>query len=529
MFCDSYVTRARCAGAAFVCVMLVAGCGTDANSGELSVPALASDGNAGASGALSGQAGSTGASTSAGVSGSLAAGQAAPNMGPTAGIVSTAAGSGGAAGMMHDAGAAGASGAGAAGMSAAEMHCLLHADVDARDDQLTNDPLVKTVGVTKDLLVPQLVLDWMDENEFAQAHDGWHLVRKWDQSCRKSNATADTCVAAQTLVKQGLFRAPVQQGAPGDGYAFMLMHRHMIRMLKMSFPKHEALFAAFEHVPRTTNDAQNPTSWKSISWTADNIKGFDTLENIEQHLDQFATEDDLGQYIENTYKWTATQPQTPLNAPGSGLHGALHSQWSVNGSPANLIEQSVDVRNFTFWKLHGWIDDIWERYRKAKGLTEDDPKYQQALMDQCMEMYTLQPSHRKMSQMPGGGAAGSAPPAPETGYFAQNVRPFLDSTCAGCHSAIGPSAGMTLGGSGVSSVDVMKGLVGIKATNGQYSLIEPNHPESSWVYLKASGDVATVSCTNACDRETMPPSGSSLTAAQLGMLKQWITNGATDK
>ena len=66
-----------------------------------------------------------------------------------------------------------------------------------------------------------------------------------------------------------------RRGAPGDGYAFMVMHRHMIRMLKMSFPKHEALFSGFEHVPRTTNDAQNPTSWKAISWTADNIKGFD--------------------------------------------------------------------------------------------------------------------------------------------------------------------------------------------------------------------------------------------------------------
>jgi hypothetical protein len=88
---------------------------------------------------------------------------------------------------------------------------------------------------------------------------------------------------------------------------------------------------------------------------------------------------------------------------------------------------------------------------------------------------------------------------------------------------------MTLGGAGVSSVDVMKGIVSNKSTNGQYNLIEPNHPELSWVYLKASGDVASVSCTSACNRESMPPSGASLSAAQLGMLKQWIQNGATDK
>jgi hypothetical protein len=519
--------------------VLCSDCTSDAGRGDLATAASAASANNGAAGAAALQAGSLAPSMPAGASaasGMPSAGQTLPTAGSNSVQAGAAGGGGGAAGMMHDHGAGGvgtagmgAAGMGAAGMAAAEMHCLLHTDVDPRDDKLTNDPLTQTVGFSKDLLVPQLVLDWMDEHEFAQAHDGWHLVRKWDQSCRTSNATADTCAAAQTLVKQGLARAPIQQGAPGDGYAFMVMHRHMIRMLKMTFPKHEALFSGFEHVPRTTADAQNPTSWKTISWTADNIKGFDTLENIEQHLDQFPTEDDLGQYIENTYKWTAQSPTVAVNAPGSGLHGALHAQWSVNGSPANLIQQAVDVRNYTFWKLHGWIDNVWERYRKAKGLREDDPQYQKALMDQCMEMYTLQPSHRNMSQQPGTGSAGGAAPVPETGYFAKNVRPFLDSTCAGCHSPIGPSAGMTLGGSGVSSAEVMKGLVGVKSTNGQYNLIEPNHPEQSWVYLKASGDVATVSCTGTCNRESMPPSGTALSAAQLGMLKQWIQNGATDK
>ena len=88
---------------------------------------------------------------------------------------------------------------------------------------------------------------------------------------------------------------------------------------------------------------------------------------------------------------------------------------------------------------------------------------------------------------------------------------------------------MTLGGAGVTSAAVRAGLVSVKSTNNQYDLIEPSHPELSWVYLKASGQVTTVSCTSACNRETMPPSGASLTAAQLGMLQQWIQNGATDK
>ena len=412
-------------------------------------------------------------------------------------------------------------------MDAAADHCALHAEPDSRDAMLTGEPMMVTAGFSQDLLLPQIVLDWMDELQFAEAHDGWHLVRKWDQSCRQSNAPT-SCAAAQRLLDQGLERAPIQQGAPGDGVAFMMMHRHMIGMLKTAFPNHTKLFDGFVKVPKSKSDPENPHPWEDISWTSSNLYGFDVLENIEQHLDQFPTEDDLGQYIENTYRWTAQSPMSPTNERGSGLHGALHSQWSVNGSPANLIQQSVDVKNYAFWKLHGWIDTVWERYRKAKGLTEDEPAYQKLLMEQCMEMYMLQPRNRSGMQ-PGGatGSGGSGAMEPETGVFAETVRPFLDSTCAGCHSGLAPSAGMTLGGQGVSSAEIIDGLVGVKATNGEYNLIEPGNPDRSWVYLKASGQVATVTCSSACDRESMPPSGNGLTSAQLGTLRQWIQDGAT--
>jgi hypothetical protein len=449
--------------------------------------------------------------------------------------VASASGAGGAgtpAAHPHDpmAGNSGSVAAGHAG-SNAQHACPLHFAADPRDEQLPNEPLTQTVGLSKDLLVPQLVLNWMDENEFAQAHDGWHLARKWDQSCRKSNATEASCAAAQRLAAQGLTRAPIQQGAPGDGLAFMMMHRHMIVMLKETFPKHAALFDGFKHVPRTTSDAENITTWRRLSWTSDNIKGFDILDNIEKNVAMFASDDDLGQFIENTYRWTAQNPMNPANQAGAGLHGALHSQWAVSGSPANLIQQSVDVKNFMFWKLHGWIDQVWDRYRKAKNLTDDDPKYQQILLEQCLEMHALQPRNRGTSQTtPTNGAAGSGgATAPETGVFATSVRPLFDTTCAGCHSAIAPSAGMTLGGTGISSAEVRLGLVGVKANNGEYNLIEPGDPNKSWLYLKASGRATNATCTSNCDREPMPPSGVGLTADQLQTLSAWIVAGATDK
>lgn len=474
-----------------------------------------------------------------------------PNVGPQTAVGATqpaanapvtmaaaAAGTGapstGAAGAV--AGTAGAAAPGAAGHTSHEgatmphdSGCLWKVSVDPRDEMLTNDPLVWEGAGGNDLLVPQIVLDWMEENEFESSHDGWHLVRKWDQSCLQSNASASSCRAAKRLQDQGLERAPIQQGGPGDGLAFMAMHRHMIHMLKETFPKHTALFDGFKKVPRTTDDPENYAEGHRISWSSDNIKGFDILENIEDNLAMFANEDELGNYIENTYRWTPQTPMEPTNQPGSGLHGALHAQWAVSGSPGNLIEQAVDVRNYFFWKLHGWIDNVWERYRVAKGLTANDPDYVKIMREQCDEMWYLKKSNRNMPMQPTGTTSPGAPGAmggAETGYFATQVRPFLDASCGGCHSPIGPSAGVTLGGMGITSAELMEGLVGKKSTNGEYNLVEPGAPERSWVYLKASGESATVMCTSTCGRQKMPPSGDGLTATQLQALHKWIKDGA---
>jgi len=407
--------------------------------------------------------------------------------------------------------------------------CSYHGAPDARDDSIKDsNAVVTTVGTGKDTLLPEAVLAWMKEKEFAEAHDAWHLIRRWDQGCRKSNAPSAGCRSAESLTSKGLWRADIQQGGPGDGYAFMAMHRHMIHMLKQSFPKHQELFAGFKKVPRTKADPENPMTWRNVSWTSNNLTGFDTLENIEKNLDKFPTEDDLGRYFQVTFKWSAQRPNNPTNEPGAGLHGALHAQWSVSGSPANLIDQKVDVRNFIFWKLHGWADDVWERYRKAKGITEEDAQFKKVMLEQCLEMIALQPSTRGNGGSRDGGVAMPGG-AGETGVFAKQVRPILEEKCAGCHGESGGMAGLTLGGSGVASLDLLDGMVGAESTNGQYKLIEPGQPDKSWVYLKASGQSSTVACTGMCDREKMPPSGAGLTAAELTVLRDWITSGATEK
>ena len=66
----------------------------------------------------------------------------------------------------------------------------------------------------------------------------------------------------------------------------------------------------------------------------------------------------------------------------------------MSQSTADLGSTATSLRNATFWKLHGFIDDVWERYRTAKGMHDDDDDYMRVIDDECYGMYLLSPSHR---------------------------------------------------------------------------------------------------------------------------------------
>jgi hypothetical protein len=207
----------------------------------------------------------------------------------------------------------------------------------------------------------------------------------------------------------------------------------------------------------------------------------------------------------------------------SSIHGALHFKWVVNSSPYSLGKQTVNIDNYMFWKLHGWIDNIWERYRVAKGLPPDEPKLVDALMQQCREMHTLglvvDPSSRVVS---------TAPLPVEHGYFHENVRPILERVCSGCHSEASPEAGMSLGGH-ISSADVVKGLVNVQTVHGgQFFRVVPSDPDHSWLLLKVSDKASSAGCMGSfCNAQVMPPTGQvTLSATDLSTIRKWIQDGA---
>jgi cytochrome c553 len=300
----------------------------------------------------------------------------------------------------------------------------------------------------------------------------------------------------------------------------------MLRALREVFPKHRALFAGFQHVPLDQADAENPMPWRDIKWSAAQLTAIDRLEHIEAHLDEFPTEDALATYIQHPYHWTPTNPMVVNADPSSGFHDALHGQWSIMGSPALLGTNERNVDNLVFWRLHGWIDDIWERYREAAGIGEDEPTYRRELRAQCEEMHAL--DVRLLPQ-----AASSPPVAADggvtlgAGIFDQQLRPALAAKCGACHDAVAPNAGLILFDANASAATLLARIVSVSASHGDFALIEPGAPEKSWLYLKASGDAERATCTSVCNRQAMPPAGDKLSADELSALAQWIRAGAT--
>ena len=412
-------------------------------------PGASRDGGAGQRGSfcdcqLSGSAGaSAGSAGKAGVAGS------AP---PSAG--SPAAGSGGAPSATYD-------------------NCVDGELVDSRNPQLSGKPdQWKDSGGAIDLVLPKLVLGWMGERIWEQSHDAWHNIRR----C-KSTAVATPGGGGSNAIcsHTELIPAHAECSDAEDGYEFLLVHRHMLTALRQSFPQHADLFQGFPHFPYDATDV--PAEWQSrfgTGWSAAIIQTAKTLEDIENQLSQFPTEGDLGRFIQCG----------GMASGASSIHGALHfkSGWVVNSSPYSLGKQSVNIDNYMFWKLHGWIDEIWERYRVAKGLTPDDPKLKDGLTSQCREMHAL--SHAVSSS---DHADPNTPLPVEHGEFHEKVRPILEKTCASCHSETSPEAGMSLGGH-ISSADVVKGLVNVASMRGgQFQRVLPGNAQPELAVFESLG------------------------------------------
>jgi hypothetical protein len=490
--------------------------GKAGGSGGSAMGGLTSTGTPGSGGAGMGGAPGSGGATQPGSGGVNTAGTTNGSGGLS--VAGQGSGSGGqtAAGGKTAAGgsSSGGTASGTGGSTTHRDHCIDGYDPDPSDATMKDGFVEFTKSGQVDTIVQDGVISWMQKHVWEEAHFQWHNIRRCNGGMvdRTRAGGLDPC-------KQTSLVPTDQEGkTPGDGLQFLAMHRHMIQSLKQLFPKHTEQFEGWEHYPKKAEDV--PAPWRAgwQDWTGANATNFAIADDPASNISRWDSEGAFGQWLQTT----------------SGLHGALHFKWvRAQNSEHGLGNQFTNIDNYMFWKMHGWIDKVWDRYRAAKGKKPTDQDIKDAVLAQCRHMDAL-------AELVKPGVTGNpttCTPAPkQTGTFVTAIRPIFENNtnkCTGCHGPAGASAGLTLGGSDcVKSSDIVAALVNKPAsTGGQFKLIEPGNPDKSWLYLKVTNKAATAGCTptgtNLCTTDVMPQGGVvTLTQAEQDALKNWIMAGA---
>ncbi len=373
-----------------------------------------------------------------------------------------------------------------------------------------------TANGQTDATVQPEVIKWMEDNAWQEAHFVWHQVRRCGTGFGGGGAVIDPCKFPEMKPEQN------ECAGPQDGYEFLVMHRHMIQALKELWPNHTEQFTGWSMFP-SRNDypdilqqyfSEWPSSVRADAALADGISSM----SREEILQRWPTEGHFGQWIQ------CGSLGGTIGA--ASLHGALH----FNGYPRNNQAHSVanqrrNLDAYLFWKLHGWIDTVWEKYRVATQSDPGDSKLKTELVAQCKEMefwaQKIDPSLVPVEEPP--------EEIREAGFFHELVRPALERAgCATCHGA-GEEAGLRLGYQ-ISSAEIVRRLVNVDAANVDgYKLVAPGDPDRSWLYLKSNGQSqnANATCKLASCKNRMPPGGMpGLTQQELDNLREWILDGA---
>jgi hypothetical protein len=221
-----------------------------------------------------------------------------------------------------------------------------------------------------DSLMPANLIDWMQVRNWGQHHVQWHAVRQWDLN---DEATQ------QWMLSQGWHRADRQEGQPGNGFDFLVMHRAMLELLRETFPEYAALLAGWPTPPTNPNNPADPLP--NGAQTPFDPRYQQAIGRIETPPDTFATEDEWGLFVETSLRPVPGDPFRRSPDPASGIHNYIHNRFSDLSSPVDMGNPGINLGNQRFWRLHGWIDTRWSAYRRAKGLSDQDPAYRQAVQD----------------------------------------------------------------------------------------------------------------------------------------------------
>lgn len=230
--------------------------------------------------------------------------------------------------------------------------------------------------------MPQEMIQWMRARNWGPHHDEWHYCRRfdyWPALAAQGNAgAADRVAYAQ---QQGWQRIDPQEGAAGAGLVFLAMHRAMLTLLAREFPQHFHFLRGWPTPPLDPSDVEDPVIGGAAFDDARRLG----IQRAQTQPDSFASEDEFGTFVETNLAPVSGDPLARHADQQRGAHNYLHNRWTDTTSAINLGDPRVNFENARFWKLHGWIDHQWWRFRRARQLSDTDPAYR-ALIDSHLQM-----------------------------------------------------------------------------------------------------------------------------------------------
>lgn len=243
-----------------------------------------------------------------------------------------------------------------------------------------------------DVPMPAEMIAWMQARNWGDHHDQWHFERRWDfwrAILAMPDLPPEDRQQVQSMVDdaidRGWTRAPVQEGQAGNGEEFLFMHRAMFQLLVAEFPQHLHFLRGWHTPPLDPADAEDAVPPDPPGGPANSAKGpfsanmASAIPRIEAAIPGWATDDEFGLFLETNFRPTPSNALARSQDPQTGLHNYLHNRWSDESSPINIGSPRVNTFNWRFWKLHGWIDHQWWRFRRARGANDADPAYRSKL------------------------------------------------------------------------------------------------------------------------------------------------------
>jgi hypothetical protein len=247
---------------------------------------------------------------------------------------------------------------------------------------------------TNPLAMPADICSFEKTQGWGQHHLEWHTSRQWDLLAPQDRTWAQ---------KQGWHRALLQEGQIGNGLEFLAMHRAMLDILRTKFPTHVDLFVGWTSPPTSPTDKIDPLP--NGGTTAFDKTKLAAIDRLTHHLDSFASDDELGLFIQTSLRPTKTDPAARSTDAAAGIHNYLHNRFMNPSSAIDIGDPSVNLQNKEFWRLHGWIDSRWTEFRKIKNLRDDERTYKDALDNAAADLQMKM----KMPEDPG-----TSTPAPLT-------------------------------------------------------------------------------------------------------------------